>query len=161
MHDFLAKPLRVKELVDALSRCHPLGREAAGPEKPPSAHEIPVGRTQLDKTALGRLKNLVCNDAAALAELIESFIADTAQLITDIKRALATDNSELLHRAGHTFKSSSRDFGATALADLGSQLECAGKEKNLQGTAPLIDAAEYEFGLVTDALGIYLRGCDE
>jgi HPt (histidine-containing phosphotransfer) domain-containing protein len=51
----------------------------------------------------------------------------------------------LLRRAGHTLKSSSRDFGALTLSDLGKQLEDLGKENRISDASELLAQAEIQF----------------
>jgi len=63
-----------------------------------------------------------------------------------------------LRRAGHTLKSSSRDFGASSLSDLGKLLENLGKEHTTNGAPDLVAQTEAEFESVRTALEQICKG---
>jgi CheY-like chemotaxis protein len=150
MNDYLGKPIRVEALVMALNKCQATpvsASEAVHGEAPQAAQEA-----TLDQEALNNLMNLVGGDRAGLVELIGSYLEETPKLLVSIRQALETGDTKLLLRAGHTLKSSSRDFGATRLAELGLQLEELGKEQWLEGAAELAVQAEAEYGLVSMSL---------
>jgi signal transduction histidine kinase/DNA-binding response OmpR family regulator/HPt (histidine-containing phosphotransfer) domain-containing protein len=148
MNDYLAKPIRVHELVFALNKSQSLPMEAATPSKKGTA---PL-EMAFDPAALDKLLDLIGGDKEGLAELIGSFLSDTPNLLADLRRALATNDAELLRRAGHTIKSTSRDFGAMALSRLGKQLEDLGKANSLAGAAELVAQAEAAYGPAQAAL---------
>jgi HPt (histidine-containing phosphotransfer) domain-containing protein len=77
-----------------------------------------------------------------LSELITAYLDDTRKLLHDLRRALDAKRPDLLRRAGHSLKSSSRDFGALGLSALGKALEEIGKEDRLSGAAELVAQAE-------------------
>ena len=80
----------------------------------------------------------------ALSALITSYLNDTLALLQDLQRAVETDDPALLHRAGHSLKSSSQDFGARRLSALGKELEQIGEGHGTAGAAQLVAAAEAE-----------------
>ena len=142
MNDYLGKPIRVEALVTALNKC----------QVTPASTSEAAQQAALDQAALDNLLNLVGGDRAGLVELIGSYLEETPKLLASVRQALETGDTKLLLRAGHTLKSSSRDFGATRLAELGRQLEGLGKEQTLEGAAKLAVQAEGEYGLVRTAL---------
>ncbi len=148
MNDYLAKPIRVEELVAALNKSHPLAESTV----PAPSTSGSTGTASLDPAAIGNLLNLIGGDKDGLADLISSFLDDTPRLLGDLRRALNTGDVDLLRRAGHTLKSSSRDFGATHLSQLGQQLEVLGKDKTLIGATELVAQAEAEYEWVRVAL---------
>jgi len=154
MNDYLAKPIRIDELIAALSKTQPT---PAG-ELPPSAKEPCQAESVLDPAALETLLDLVGGDKNSLFDLIDSFLDDTAKLLADLRRALKTNDVILLRRAGHTLKSSGRDFGAKSLSELGKQLEEIGKGKTLNGAAELVTQAEAAYGPVKAALEKVRKG---
>lgn len=161
MDDYLAKPIRIKELIEALGKCKPSGEETPArstPEAVPSQTGISLADGDFDPSALNKLLNLVGGNKADLAELIGSFLEETPPLLLDLRHALETGDTELFRRAAHTLKSSARDFGAIQLSQLSQQLEALGKEKKLTGTAELVARAEASYGPVKAALEEYLKG---
>jgi CheY-like chemotaxis protein len=143
MDDYLSKPIRVNELVAALNKSVPLAREAvavAAPAARASATPLPVAF--FDSAAMAHLHALVGGDRGALSELITSYLNDTLKLLRDLRQALETNRPDLLRRAAHSLKSSSRDFGALGLSALGRQLEEIGKDNRVSGAAELIAQAE-------------------
>ncbi|MFZ5878853.1 MAG: response regulator [Chloroflexota bacterium] len=159
MDDYLAKPIRVYELVAALNRSLPAAllnmelAQAWPPLRstlPPSA--TPSPQPSFDPSALDRLLQLVGGDRHSLAELIDSYLEDTSHLLADLRRAVETNDADLLRRSGHTIKSSSYDFGALALSQLGRQVEEAVFANDPPAIADLVAQAGREFEPVQAAL---------
>jgi HPt (histidine-containing phosphotransfer) domain-containing protein len=154
MDDFLAKPIRVNELVAALSRSLPASLNAASNTKTVPSHtdspsesasgRVPSPGASFEPAVIDQLLSLVSGNRMALSELITSYLNDTVALLQDLRKAVETDNPGLLHRAGHSLKSSSRDFGALRLSALGQQLEQIGKGQRTSGAAELVAQAEAE-----------------
>jgi CheY-like chemotaxis protein len=147
MDDYLAKPIRIPELVAALSRCRPLGGEAAsGPED--AGHPDPAigddAVAQLDPAALDNVRALAGGDGAFLAELIDTFLADAPQLLAQMGQAVEAGDAATLRRAAHSLKSNSAEFGAGTLADLCRELEAIGRagEEAGGGGGPTAEAVE-------------------
>ncbi len=160
MNDYLPKPIRVEELIAALNRSQELKGRARSVTEQMSFQAVeratrsadPPGII-LDPSALDALRRLVGGDQAALSELIGSFLGDTPPLLSDLRKALRADDIELFRRAGHTLKSSSRDFGALDLSELGRRLETLGRSGRLEGAMELVLQAEAEYSRVKAALG--------
>jgi CheY-like chemotaxis protein/HPt (histidine-containing phosphotransfer) domain-containing protein len=157
MDDFVSKPIRVGHLVSALRQCRPLAaaakpapEPARGPAGPSvetdSAADVPPSLAVLDQAALDMLLELVGGELALLVELIDSFLEESPPLLENLRQSLDQDDAAGLYTAAHTLKSSSRDFGATRIADWCQDLETMGKAGTLAGAAQLVAqvAAEYE-----------------
>ena len=154
MNDYLSKPIHVDEFIFALSKRLQPGTIEAAPAQPAQLQPpvIASNVTGLDQSALSRLASLVGDDKTILAELISDFLEDSPPLISSLRRALETGDTELLRFAAHPLKSSSIDFGATKLSELSQKLEKLGKEKTLEGAADLIAQVEVEFSTVKTSL---------
>jgi HPt (histidine-containing phosphotransfer) domain-containing protein len=113
---------------------------------------------ELDRAALDKLLALVGGDLALLGDLIDSFLQETPPLLVALRRSLEEGNAAGVRQAAHPLKSSSRDFGATRLSELAKELEEMGKAGQLNGAAPLVDAAEIEFPRVKVALDAVRSG---
>jgi HPt (histidine-containing phosphotransfer) domain-containing protein len=153
MDDFLPKPIRVSELVVALNRSLPVPLDAAldtttvssqADSSEFSSPRTPSPGASFEPAAIARLLSLVGGNQAALFDLIASYLNDTVALLGDLRKAVETDNPDLLYRAAHSLKSSSRDFGALRRSALGKQLEEIGKGRSTSGAAELVVQAQAE-----------------
>lgn len=77
----------------------------------------------IDRALLAHLKADLGGDDAVLEELIEIFLRDTARRMAALETAAADGVREALNREAHTLKSTSLQFGATTLYELGMTLE--------------------------------------
>jgi CheY-like chemotaxis protein len=161
MDDYLAKPIRIKELTTALRKCHVKLDEAyfQSPPKPVLLSKNTIlAEGDFDPSALNKLLNLVGGNKADLADLIRSFLEETPSLLLDLRRGLETGNMELFGRAAHTLKSSARDFGAIQLSQLSQQLEALSKQNTLSGATELVEQAETVYEPIKTALEEYVKG---
>jgi HPt (histidine-containing phosphotransfer) domain-containing protein len=135
MDDYVAKPIRVEELVAALGRCR--WRPDAGPRAAPAAAKI-------DRAVFERLTTTM--GGAFVVELIDTFREDAREQIATLGRALAGTDLETFRRAAHSLKSTSESFGASGLADLARELEARARAGSLEGAADRVEqiAAAYE-----------------
>ena len=106
----------------------------------------------LDPAAMDNLREMVGGDAAFIAELIDTFLEDAPRMLSDMHQGLTTGDSPLLHRAAHSLKSNSAEFGATGLSNLCRELEKMGKASSLEGVEELLARAETEFAQAKTAL---------
>jgi PAS domain S-box-containing protein len=170
MDDYLSKPIRVEELVGALSRSHPLSLAEPGdnslaqspalPERalPENASKVLTSVKVLDQAALDKLLALVGGDTALLVELIDSYLQETPPLLAALRRCLDENDATGVRQAAHPLKSSSRDFGASRLSELAKDLEDMGKAGTLDGAGALLTLAESEYASVVAALKALREG---
>ncbi len=137
MDDYVAKPVRVEELVAALGRCRPRGgagplasSEPGGVVAPaaagaPAPAGAPAAAGAIDRAAFDRLTATM--DTAFVAELIDTFLEDARGLIASLRRALAAADRDAFRRAAHSLKSTSESLGATDMATLARELETIGR----------------------------------
>lgn len=90
-------------------------------------------------------------DPDVVVELIGVYLEEADKLLEKAETAVSDDDAEKLSEAGHTLKSSSRQLGVEAVADLALELEEAGQDGDL-------DAAP---GLVEEARGAYEEAAKE
>lgn len=172
MDDYISKPIRVEQLVEALSKVRPAEeargaletvertieaapeQDGAGAGEPGSGERADGARAGdvLDPKALDRLLEMVGGAPDYLVELIDSFLEDGPQLLADLRQALARGDAAAVRLAAHTLKSNSADFGAMTLATVCQRLEALGKAGTLDGAAELAAQAEAEFQKVRVAL---------
>ena len=106
----------------------------------------------LDPTAIESLRALSPDEPAFLRELIDIYLQDAPQRLTELEAALAKSDGSSVIRAAHTIKGSSSNFGATALARLAQEIEAHGKSANFSAIAAGLPAFKGELARVSAAL---------
>ena len=115
---------------------------------------MPQGETEraFDARALDNLLEIIGGDRDALADLIDSFLAEGPALIGRIESAARDGNAEALRQAAHTMKSSAADFGAMELSRLCATLEKLGRAGTTEGAAALAAEAAASYQSAAAAL---------
>jgi GAF domain-containing protein/DNA-binding response OmpR family regulator len=145
MNDYVAKPIRVDELVAAIKRTP---RRGSGDGSPVGAQiDGPI-----DEAVLARLADGTGGDAGFVSELIEQFVADTPGLVAAARAGLDGGDVEEVRRAAHTLKSNAATFGAHTLAGRSRELEDAAKRGTLDDASAQVDAMARELDTVREAL---------
>jgi CheY-like chemotaxis protein len=181
MNDYVSKPVRVNELVAALSRGaktqetrsraaeqggsggteENLGeieavvmeeRTKIGSRKSEIANRKSQIVNPLDPAAMEALLEVIGRERELLVELIDSFLETAPPLLARLRQGVAQGNAAEVRTAAHTIKSSGRDFGATRLAELCQMLEDMGKAGALDRAAELAVQVEAEYEQVKAAL---------
>jgi HPt (histidine-containing phosphotransfer) domain-containing protein len=117
-----------------------------------------------DESALDTLLEVIGGDRSNLLELIDSFIAEMPSLLAEMTAAAARGEASALGRTAHTMKSSARDFGALALAELCRRLEeqCRSgqpEDPNLQVAAIALELERARTALIQTRNG-YVTGAE-
>jgi HPt (histidine-containing phosphotransfer) domain-containing protein len=84
----------------------------------------------IDKATFEDLKQI--SGADFINELIDAFLEDAPNMISEMETALAARNAESFRRNAHSLKSNANTFGATELAGLAKELEMMARENNLE-----------------------------
>ncbi len=187
MDDYVSKPIRIEELVEALSKSRPveaglameqtvssnrLGEdsshtdaldragstelvergagEALAPASSPATYTLDLA--VLDPTALGDLLSMLGGEFDYLVELIDSFLEDAPQLLSDLDQFVQSRDADGVRRLAHSLKSNGADFGAATFSNLCKELERLGKEGTMDETADLAAQIATEYGRVEAAL---------
>jgi HPt (histidine-containing phosphotransfer) domain-containing protein len=106
----------------------------------------------LDTAALADLLETIGDDPEFMAELVDTYLADSPGLFAELRAGLASGDATAVRRAAHTLKSTSASFGATRLAALGREMEAAADTGDLAAVASRVETAETEFEAVAVAL---------
>lgn len=110
MNDYVSKPVKPKELMDALL----LSR---------SQSQSPEVMRVLDQGALEELQELAGGDQSFMIEVFETYLQDSPKLLHSLQMALRQADPGDLKKAAHTLKSTSKTVGAMGLAYRCQQLE--------------------------------------
>lgn len=111
------------------------------------------GNSHIDHDTLATLQEVMEDD---FQHLIETFISDSTQKVSDMQKALAAGVCDELRRAAHSFKGSSSNIGAGGLVALCKSIEDKAAAKDLSGIELQIVDLQKEFSLVKGQLDIYL-----
>jgi signal transduction histidine kinase/DNA-binding response OmpR family regulator len=143
MNDYVAKPIRVDELVAAIKRT---------PRRRSAAQHAPLNGDVIDRETLTRLSEGAGGDAEFVAELISQFLADAPELVAAASASLETGAADEVRRAAHTLKSTAATFGAQTLAARSRELEEAAKRGDLSEGPTQVEAMRRELDVVRKAL---------
>jgi HPt (histidine-containing phosphotransfer) domain-containing protein len=150
MDDYVSKPIRVEQLINALGNAWDALEERRQKTHVQSGNSSAgmilkeEGKTmeELDLSALDRLSAMAGGDQAFLVELIDTFLTDAPQLLADMRAVVEKSDSAGLRIAAHSLKSNFADFGALALSELCKQLEALAKAGTLTVTEALVSQIE-------------------
>ncbi|MCB1776602.1 MAG: PAS domain S-box protein [Candidatus Competibacteraceae bacterium] len=128
MDAYLSKPIelaRLKLVLDQwLSSVNPsvahVTEEATSPTHVIEILELPVFDAEV-------LTKMVGNNAAIHQRLLEKFLVNAQQQMSELLQASKAQNTEMVGQIAHTLKSAARSVGAMRLGELCQQLEYAGK----------------------------------
>ncbi|MDT8999321.1 ATP-binding protein [Paucibacter sp. APW11] len=169
--DYLAKPIRQRQLLEMLQRHTP------SPATPPAdvsvavadplldgdampSQSSPTPASCLDEQALNRLRELDPGGQNQLLQrVIGAFIKSLDKLLPDLAQARAAgmDLGGIRHVA-HTLKSSSASLGAMQLSQLCAEIETLARKGQTEGLDKLLDAMHDEVEHVQQALNALLTG---
>jgi HPt (histidine-containing phosphotransfer) domain-containing protein len=108
----------------------------------------------IDPSALVPYRTVMGDDADAfVADLIDSYLANSGDLLAGLESAMAGNDTEKFVRSAHTLKSNSAIFGATALSAFCQELETVGKDGNLAGLQAKVGEMKKEYKQVCQELG--------
>jgi PAS domain S-box-containing protein len=130
MDDYLAKPLRVAQLAEALTTAEPVE------EAPPLAS----GALEALREQFG--------DEAFLQDLLDTFLQEAPRLVADLR----SGSAEEARRAAHTLKTNARTLGAAELGRVCEELEELAKQDRLEGASARVAHADAEYARVESAL---------
>jgi len=103
----------------------------------------------INKATFEELKQM--SGADFINELIDAFLDDAPDMISQMQAALVSKDVESFRRNAHSLKSNANTFGATELGRLAKELESMGKENNLD-IGNRLDVLNEAFGKVADEL---------
>ena len=147
MDDYLTKPIRLHELIEAL-------RRDEGPTEVPAAPAV-------DPDVLGRfIASLGARGAESAGSLIDTFLDHAAAQLASLRKAVQLHDAEDARREAHTLKSNAAAFGATALEAMCRELEVAAEADALDRGADLVPRITAELERVTRELERMREGLD-
>jgi CheY-like chemotaxis protein/HPt (histidine-containing phosphotransfer) domain-containing protein len=168
MNDFLSKPFHRADLQNMVLRWAGRGRSGA-PAAAPPGREAPVRERDeaapvaaaaggesaplLDHEALGRIRALQRPGRPdLLTRLVDTFLAALPREIETLEQAVSRGDSATASRIAHTYKSSSANLGAMALAASFAEIERRTRGGSVDGLHELCGALRAAQGRVAPLL---------
>jgi len=146
MDDYVAKPIRPRELTEAIERS--LSREPTARTAEPLADE--PEDFIFDPSVLLRTLD---GDEELVRIIIDGFLEDIPGQIDALKEALEQGDAPVVRHQAHTIKGASANIGAEALRQTAHAVEKAGEAGNLDEAASLAPEIDAQFGLLSGAIG--------
>jgi len=156
MDDYVSKPIRDDELLEAIDRVTPTSSEPVEDtsflRQQDTAELMPPSETAFDEaTVLGR----VGGNREVLKQLIRVFYQDCNNLMDSLNTAIKASDAPGVRSASHTIKGMVAFFGAKAAIDKAVRLEQAGIREELAGTSHLFGELARELAQLEVALSQY------
>ncbi|MDX2097869.1 MAG: response regulator, partial [Leptolyngbyaceae cyanobacterium bins.59] len=155
MQDYVSKPVRVQELIQALNRCKPLMNNY----KEGSLRALEVQTQQsdsspaLDPAVLEELCAIAGADSREfLIDIIDCYLEESPSLICAIAKAIDQKDLGTLQESAHALKSSSAYLGAKDLSQICLQLETFSPSQPLTEALPYLTRLKTEYDRVQMAL---------
>jgi CheY-like chemotaxis protein/HPt (histidine-containing phosphotransfer) domain-containing protein len=154
MDDYISKPVRVRDLQDALERWGPQKLKETGPIRTKPALTVikPKANSELlDQAMLDELATMPAADGISmLDELIEIFLQNAPKRIALLSDDLSNASKLAFH--AHALKSMSLNLGAKRLIEISENLEQRGRSGNMDGTLALVQNLHSAFSATKQEL---------
>ncbi|WP_428033257.1 ATP-binding protein [Amphritea sp.] len=159
MDDYLAKPFNKTQIMHILKHWLPqsipvdTGVTPTGAEHPGSHadRQLFLDKAVIDELVISQLIEMDA-DGAFLRKIIAAYLEKSPDDLNRLQVAVSEQDQEMLRVAAHSFKSSSYNLGATALAELCKALEQVGRSGVLQQAPALLQEIETEYQKVEQVL---------
>ncbi|HWQ65754.1 MAG TPA: response regulator [Methanospirillum sp.] len=147
MNDYLAKPISMYELKEALQRIS--GRPAINKILP----QKPVSEDRIDWNVIHGLMELQDPDHPDfVAEVIDLFTSEGNRMFLEMAEAVDRHDATLLFTIAHTLKGASRYVGALRIARICLALETLGRNGTTEGATSLLEELRQEIELTAQDL---------
>ncbi|WP_036173799.1 response regulator [Massilia sp. 9096] len=163
MDDYLSKPFTQQDLAAVIGRwiglplAASVHHEDERPRLPRETVEV-IQRDVINRVALEKIRALSRERGDALVQkVIETYVDDTPQQLSTLRRAIDGLDTGNLRRIAHTLKSASANVGAEAMAGLCKQMEQLGRADTTEGADAILTGMEREFQAVRHSLSALLE----
>jgi HPt (histidine-containing phosphotransfer) domain-containing protein len=148
MDDYLAKPVRPKDVRDMIERWGGKilseTRTETATATASSAVEAPVD--------MDRMTDLTDGNHDSLRELVEMYLKQTHKQFDQIRDAIRDGNADSVRRVAHSCAGASATLGMTQLVPLLRSLEKMGASGSLTGAGEICKDALSEYGRIQEFL---------
>jgi signal transduction histidine kinase/HPt (histidine-containing phosphotransfer) domain-containing protein len=148
MDDYLAKPVRPKDVRDMLERW---GTKTMAEAKVQEVRPD-IGSVSEPAVDMDRMKDLTDGNADGLRELVEMFLKQTSKQFDQIGAAIRDGKADDVRRVAHSCAGASATLGMTHLVPKLRELEKLGASGSLPNADKICEAALHEYVRVQDFL---------
>jgi CheY-like chemotaxis protein/HPt (histidine-containing phosphotransfer) domain-containing protein len=148
MDDYLAKPVRPKDVREMLERW---GGKLLAEPKPAAAPQANGPGTE-PPVDMDRMKDLTDGNADGLCELVEMFLKQTHKQFEQMEAAISSGKADDVRRVAHSCAGASATLGMTHMVPKLRELEKLGASGALPGAEALCRAAQDEYTRVQEFL---------
>ncbi len=150
MDGYVSKPIRARELFDAIAQ---VAGTAPPPPVPAGSEPLGPGEAPDWEAALER----VGGDRALLVDLVRIFLKECPGWLAEMRRGLGAGDARVVQRAAHNLKSCLGNFGARAAFERALRVEQLGREGDLAGADEACRALEQSLERLRPALAAFAR----
>jgi len=136
MDDYLAKPVRPKDVRDMLERWG--GKIATNNSQSPAAKAADSSAAE-PPVDMDRMLDLTDGNSDSLRELVEMYLKQTHKQFEQMQVAIRENNADSLRRVAHSGAGASATLGMTHLVPKLRELEKLGVSGNLNGAAEICE----------------------
>jgi signal transduction histidine kinase/CheY-like chemotaxis protein/HPt (histidine-containing phosphotransfer) domain-containing protein len=97
----------------------------------------------------------VCGSRELLKKIVGLFFDDCPQMLSEIRKAITTNDGKALEYAAHALKGAVKNFGADAAAEAALKLEKIGSEGKLSQAEKALEVLEKEIDRLNPALAAF------
>jgi len=148
MDDYLAKPVRPKDVRDMLERWGgkilPEAKKTETKAAENSSAEPPVD--------MDRMMDLTDGNNDSLRELVEMYLKQTHKNFEQMQAAIRENNADIVRRVAHSCAGASATLGMTHLVPKLRELEKLGGSGALTGAAEICESAGREYARIQEFL---------
>jgi len=151
MDDYVSKPIRQKELFEAI---HKIARSDACASE--DNNEMSIQSFDRDE-----FLTRVGGDGELASELAEMFLAVCPDLLEAISEAIRKGDPKALQESAHSLKGSLGNLSAHAAAELAKRLEFGGRDDDLDGAEEALSSLKDEVERLRPQVASLINGGDE
>ncbi|MGB3206650.1 MAG: GAF domain-containing protein, partial [Crinalium sp.] len=166
MNDYISKPIRIEELIQALSKFQPKNlvltdepQKSVVYNQQPSQLTSPTSspkddsQNPIDAKIWASLQQMLGVGAKeVLGKIINTYLEEAPRLLSEMNAAIAEENPAALVLASHSLRSASANLGAIKLSKLCQELELMGRGGTTVGAQEIILKVEAMYEIVQSAL---------
>jgi len=156
MNDYVAKPIRFRELEEVLDRFFPKTRHAQAPSAGDNSTRISEEarvRTESPVFDEADLMQRVMGDRDLARTILAGFLADVPREIESLRASLSSGDRASSQRVCHTIKGAAANVGAPMLSEAAREMETAAGVGELEKVKELLPRLERQFVELTNTLG--------
>ena len=148
MDDYLAKPVRPKDVRDMIEKWGGKIAMDSGAPRPVAKHDA----AEDAPVDMARMRDLTDGNLDNLRELVEMYFNQTQKQFVQLREAIRDNKADAVRRVAHSCAGASATLGMTHLVPVLRQLEKLGASGTLTGVESICENAAAEFERIREFL---------